>query len=210
MSNYYSCHWCMYQLGRLLQWRASSCRTDDVRPGGGRVGNSDRGVPWLNLVAGLQPPPSEAGQHLSMDPQSCGGGAKASRGLFHHQVCLLISTHPMTAFSSTYQQMNNIPLKIQIAGVFLFLRQHGVDLGEPGQALGLVEMELREDIVSTFLATFIKLVFNVCFLHKIRFRKPAKISLPSALGAQDMDIVGPHFTGKLSTCRKKSIWFFAG
>ena len=27
-------------------------------------------------------------------------------------------------------------------------RQHGVELGGPGVALGLVEMELREDIVS--------------------------------------------------------------
>ena len=46
-----------------------------------------------------------------------------------------------------------------------------------------------------------------CFLHKIRFRKPAQISLHSALGAQDMDTMGPHFTGALSICRKNSVWF---
>ena len=32
--------------------------------------------------------------------------------------------------------------------IILFVRQHGVELGGPGQAMGLVEMELREDIVS--------------------------------------------------------------
>ena len=67
---------------------ASTSRTDDVRPGG-RVGSSDRGVPWLDLVARLPPPAGGAGNHLaeiSMDSQSCGGEAKASQGLFHHQV----------------------------------------------------------------------------------------------------------------------------
>ena len=50
-----------------------------------------------------------------------------------------------------------------------------------------------------------------CFLHKIRFRKPAQISLHSALGAQDMDTMGPHFTGALSICRKKlSLISFSG
>ena len=33
-------------------------------------------------------------------------------------------------------------------GSIPFHRQHGVELGGPGVALGLVEMELREDIVS--------------------------------------------------------------
>ena len=77
--------------------------------------------------------------------------------------------------------------------------------------MGLVEMELREDIVSIFLVTFdFEIVFNV-FLHKIRFRKPAQISLHSALGAQDMDTMGPHFTGALSICRKKlSLISFSG
>ena len=38
-------------------------------------------------------------------------------------------------------------------------RQHGVELGGPGVALGLVEMELREDIVS---GTNLSFSFIVC------------------------------------------------
>ena len=40
-----------------------------------------------------------------------------------------------------------------------FHRQHGVELGGPGVALGLVEMELREDIVS---GTNFSFSFTVC------------------------------------------------
>ena len=39
-------------------------------------------------------------------------------------------------------------------------------------------------------------VFKISFfLHKIRFRKHARISLHSALGVQDMDTMAQHFTG---------------
>ena len=39
------------------------------------------------------------------------------------------------------------------------------------------------------------LVFNKCFSPQLRYRKPAKISLHFALGAQDMDTTAPLFTG---------------
>ena len=38
-------------------------------------------------------------------------------------------------------------------------RQHGVELGGPGVALGLVEMELREDVVSVTKLSFSFIVF---------------------------------------------------
>lgn len=40
-------------------------------------------------------------------------------------------------------------------GSIPFPRQHGVELGGPGEALGLVEMELREDVVSRTNFSFI-------------------------------------------------------
>ena len=68
-------------------------------------------------------------------------------------------------------------------------------------------MQNSHSLLGLFLVTFdFEIVFNV-FLHKIRFRKLAQISLHSALGAQDMDTMGPHFTGALSICRKNSVWF---
>ena len=71
-----------------------------------------------------------------MEPESCGGAAKAPKGLFYHQVSLA-------------QPMISQP-------IILLQRQHGVELGGPGQAMGLVEMELREDIVSqTIYSCFI-------------------------------------------------------
>ena len=44
-------------------------------------------------------------------------------------------------------------------GSIPFHRQHGVELGGPGVALGLVEMELREDVVS---GTNLSFSFIVC------------------------------------------------
>ena len=93
--------------------------------------------------------------------------------------------------------------------IILLQRQHGVELGGPGQAMGLVEMELREDIVSqTIYSCFISspeisitsgdLFLLLKFLHKIRFLRLAKISLRFALGVLDMDTITQRFTGNWS------------
>ena len=84
-----------------------------------------------------------------------------------------------------------------------------MELGGPGQAMGLVEMELREDIVSqTMCSYFISspeisitsgdLFLLLKFLHKIRFQRLAKISLRFALGVLDMDTITQRFTGNWS------------
>ena len=93
--------------------------------------------------------------------------------------------------------------------IILLQRQHGVELGGPGQTMGLVEMELREDIVSqTIYSCFISspeisitsgdLFLLLKFLHKIRFQRLAKISLRFALGVLDMDTITQRFTGNWS------------
>ena len=52
-------------------------------------------------------------------------------------------------------------------GSIPFHRQHGVELGGPGVALGLVEMELREDIVSGTNLSFSFIQCLGCnYLHK--------------------------------------------
>ena len=93
--------------------------------------------------------------------------------------------------------------------IILLQRQHGVELGGPGQAMGLVEMELREDIVSqTIYSCFISspeisitsgdLFLLLKFLHKIRFQRLVKISLRFALGVLDMDTITRRFIGNWS------------
>ena len=47
-------------------------------------------------------------------------------------------------------------------GSIPFHRQHGVELGGPGVALGLVEMELREDVVSGTNLSFSFIVYFGC------------------------------------------------
>ena len=52
--------------------------------------------------------------------------------------------------------MTNMCKIIIEEGSIPFHRQHGVELGGPGVALGLVEMELRDDVVSlSFIVSWI-------------------------------------------------------
>ena len=159
---------------------------DDVPPNGsGNLLGLNRAPAWF-------PPGQEADQccaKIPVEPESCRGAAKAAKGLFYHQVSL---AKPMIS-----------------QPIILLQRQHGVELGGPGQAMGLVEMELREDIVSQAIYSCLisspeisktsgDLFLLLKFLHKIRFQRLAKISLHFALGVLDMDTIAQRFIGNWS------------
>jgi len=71
----------------------------------------------------------------------------------HHQQDKLASPtmqrFPWTLKAAEEQQ--------RLPRVYFIIRQHGVELGGPGQSMGLVEMELREDIVPKTCKNFIAL-----------------------------------------------------
>jgi len=89
------------------------------------------------------------------------GALATVAGVSLGSIWLLDSNHQQEKLESTLQRL---PWTLRAAEeqqrlprVYFIIRQHGVDLGGPGQAMGLVEMELREDIVPKTCTNFIAL-----------------------------------------------------